>query len=297
MAEEEQPSIQYHEQPLSPEDYANIAKIVSGVNRSVSKQYPNHPPISPSQVKFVPDLSEVQNIISQTYLHPFFKELTSGKLETGIVPGVDALTSPDTKNVFFNLRALDILRQDERAVGYLGFGWDLIDASFKLAAETVEVKSPTATRLSIHSIKSSYQGPLKDIVSEEDLEVALQSRFEKGSHIRIRGCELTIMVENKMFMPPSGILSDVTAIRYLAKPVRAEFGHMIADEFGLDLRQKAYIDTAAQENPVSLTFPIGGNPEYDLLSRLVVWGFRNRTAVLEGYLNGAIGKKMIENAL
>ncbi|MCR4324667.1 MAG: hypothetical protein NUV69_03185 [Candidatus Curtissbacteria bacterium] len=192
MKDQEAGPSQPQEILLAPEDQADIARIVSWVNTNLRRHYPDAPELSVDQVKVVPDLNDTETAINLASLHPFFLEKIKGKVVVGAPPGARSWVDRDSNSIYFDYRVVEDLRKNKVA-GYFGIGMDSIDATVLLGTEIVNVESETATKLAVDSTTASYRQTLTGIVTETDLEAAIQYIKEKGCKIRIIGLQTTIM--------------------------------------------------------------------------------------------------------
>lgn len=297
MQERDQGQIPFQEISLAPEDYANIAEIVTLVNQVVSRQYRNFRPLEIGHVKFVPNLSKLEQSSAVSRLHPFFLEKIGDRANFGAPSEAQSWADTTSDITFFSPEVIEDMRKN-KSVGYLGIGLDLIDASISLGSERVLVESEQATKMAVDMVTANYKSSLRGIVAESDLDEALQYLNKKGSKIRIRGLSLAIIVEDKMFLPSTGLNSNAIIMRYLSKPVRSDFARVVANEFNLSFNQRSAISRYA-ETSAPLDIELSGKDprqlEREILGSVDRMGFRGRSAIERGYQNGDIGKKIIED--
>lgn len=297
MKDREPSSNPYRERSLSPEDYADIVEMLSWVNKVVERQYPNAPLLDPSQVKVVPNLAETERASAKRRLHPLFKEKVKGKIEFGPPEEISSWVDPGSNNIFFDGKNIDDLRTN-KLVGYCGIGADLIEATVLLETKTLTLESKKATQTAIDMLTASYRMGLKGIVTEDDLKGAISYLNEKGSKVQIRGLALSLIVEDKLFLPQTGLNADATLLNYLTRPIRVDYIGVVSNEFKLPFNERAALEqlTESAVPPlVSLSQRDSRQMEKQLLADIDRRGFRGRKVLFRAYQSGEIGKKIVES--
>lgn len=189
------------------------------------------------------------------------------------------------------------MRADKK-IGYFGIGMDLTDATVLLGANPVKIDSEKATKFAIDMVRSSYRVSLDDIATEKDLEAALAYMAERESYLLIRGLAFVLIVEEKMFLPSTGLQTNDILSRYLSRPARITYARKLSNYLRLPFHQSTALEVAADRRTTAELIFLKEDPrarDKELLQDLDRMGFRGRRSIMESYLNGNIGKKIIES--
>ena len=284
----------YKELPLTPEDYANLVEIVSWVNDVSAQNYPDITPLTVEQIKIVPSVAEVEHSRSEAAVHTLFQRKVGDKVRFAPVNPASWVSTQDNAIFFSGDNIRDMRRS--RVVGYFGIGLDTINAAVELGAKPVRVDSEKAQQMARDMVTASYREVLHDLVDEADLQEALAYMDERGSAIEVRGLALSVIVENKRFLPATGVIQNSLLLTYLARPIRSDFALKIGREFHLPSAQRYNFQTYAQ-GMQSLEGGLIKNPsqhEMKLVASMGSMGYRGRNTLLKAYQEGELGIKIIE---
>lgn len=276
----------YQELTLSLEEISQIGEIVSLVNQSVNREYPGISQLKAEQVKFVANISDTEKAFAEENIHPFFRSVIKNKLSFGALPREQSWVSPFSNTNFFDERTRVELARD-KIVG-LGIGMDLISGSLMLGAQEVNLDSERSRKAAHRMVTSSYKVSLKDIATEKDLEEAIKYMDEKGVIVRVIGMTTTLIVEEKLFLPSTGLRSNELVLRFLARPVKEDFVRRISDEFDLSFNERMFVLRYIHNSTSS-------DEEKKVLEDLARRGFAGRRKIFQGYISGDIEKKIVED--
>ena len=285
------------EKPLSPDDYASIANIVSWANTCIEGNYPDlNAPLSLSQIKVVPEekLLDVVNAESNEAYNPFAREifeLTSLKT-AGRWPGAtdksERYEGRDLKTLYLGGQHIDELRRDKIWTS-LVLGLALCHGTLALSTTSVVDTSEEAQKLGFTLVKN-MNGLLFLGVSQED--IAKMVRYMEGKDVGIlrRGAMDTVIVEGKPFLPPVGRDEDNAISNYILRPIRSSYADLIGRELNLKPLDLVRLRNMAAEPAVNT--PTHVALERQTIVRLNQVGLRNRREVARSFLSGEIGLKL-----
>jgi len=224
-------------EPLESEIRENLVEIFSFVYKASETIYPGIKPrpLLPEQVKFVPKIKNVQYRHAANTLHPYFIKTVGGPLSIHPEPFVQLWVNSPENTVFYSNEHIDTLKENKEA-GYLKMGMSLASGLIAAGRETVSLDSETAKQKPVILLPEAYRDDFADKVDEVDIRLATQYLVTKGSSMDIKGLEAAVMVENKLFFPLVGMLSNKLLVERLARPIRVEYGKMIGDKFNKEVQ-------------------------------------------------------------
>lgn len=285
------------EKPLSPDDYASLANIVSWVNTCLERNYPGLvAPLALDQIKIVPDelLLDVVNGETLEAFHPFARDIfdaislrTTGKRLLPATNLSEWYGSSDHQTVYLAGHNIENLRKNEIENSLL--------LGLALCAAAVEVSSSWATDIS-EEAQMLAPGLIKSIndffhsgASEEDISRMAEYMKGKESGILRIGATDVVLVEGKIFGPSMGTDEHNSILNYILRPVRSDYADVIAREMNLNPLQAARLRSQAQEPADDKRIAALEKP---IVARLSKVGLRSRREITQSFLNGEIGIKL-----
>lgn len=302
----------FQEKPLTPEEHASLIEVISWVNESIGREYGSGVVfLKPEQIKVLPQetFPTFSVVYQEDLIHPFLKDMARVRAqEKGyeVRFGVEseAVIPYTTDDIYLTANFFESLQQDRR-VGYLRFGVVLINEAFYRSAQIFLLQQGVqkhAERMVTNGYRQLQE--VTGLVTDDDLTQAIEFLHKKGAVIRLRGLVREVLVEGKRFIPPMGLPQDAATINYLSKPARRTFASLLCNTFNIPIDQRLRIDKLAELIGIDTNLDeVIRNPglareaivrERKLLAGLHRLGIRGRMSTLNAYLNGEIGRRIVE---